>query len=79
MFSSVLWWTGAAIARLLRLLPVTMEIAQVQVMFRRKSAVVLARMKENAEAYLGSEVNRAVVTVPEYFNDSRRQATKDTL
>ena len=56
-----------------------MEIAQVQVMFRRKSSVVLTRMKENAEVDLGSEVNRAVVTVPEYFNDSRRQATKDTL
>ena len=43
------------------------------------SSVVLMMMKENAEAYLGSEVNRAVVTVPEYFNDTRRQATKDTL
>ncbi|BAF17253.1 Os05g0367800 [Oryza sativa Japonica Group] len=41
------------------------------------SAMVLARMKETAEAYLGEEVTRAVVTVPAYFNDAQRQATKD--
>eukprot|EP00957_Ditylum_brightwellii_P002072 159205-Ditylum_brightwellii.AAC.1 len=34
-------------------------------------------MKETAEAFLGSEVTRAVVTVPAYFNDAQRQATKD--
>lgn len=34
-------------------------------------------MKETAEAYLGKTVNNAVVTVPAYFNDSQRQATKD--
>merc|ERR1711923_63043 len=41
------------------------------------SAMVLVKMKETAEAYLGSEVKDAVVTVPAYFNDSQRQATKD--
>jgi len=41
------------------------------------SAMVLTKMKETAEAYLGSEVKDAVVTVPAYFNDSQRQATKD--
>merc|ERR1719327_911805 len=41
------------------------------------SARVLTKMKETAEAYLGSEVKDAVVTVPAYFNDSQRQATKD--
>merc|ERR1712136_118310 len=38
---------------------------------------VLTKMKETAEAYLGTKVNDAVVTVPAYFNDSQRQATKD--
>merc|ERR1712172_140549 len=38
---------------------------------------VLTKMKEIAEAYLGSKINDAVVTVPAYFNDSQRQATKD--
>merc|ERR1712214_248851 len=42
------------------------------------SAMVLTKMKETAEAYLGSEVKDAVVTVPAYFNDSQRQATKDS-
>merc|ERR1711874_69547 len=41
------------------------------------SSMVLVKMKETAEAYLGSEVKDAVVTVPAYFNDSQRQATKD--
>ncbi|KIK16372.1 hypothetical protein PISMIDRAFT_686365 [Pisolithus microcarpus 441] len=41
------------------------------------SSMVLANMKETAEAYLGYAVNNAVVTVPAYFNDSQRQATKD--
>ncbi|XP_073124436.1 heat shock cognate 70 kDa protein-like [Henckelia pumila] len=41
------------------------------------SAMVLARMKECAEAYLGSMVTDAVITVPAYFDDSQRQATKD--
>jgi len=41
------------------------------------SSMVLVKMKEVAEAYLGKEVKDAVVTVPAYFNDSQRQATKD--
>ncbi|KAJ1410018.1 Heat shock protein 70 family [Sesbania bispinosa] len=41
------------------------------------SSMVLTKMKEIAEAYLGHTINNAVVTVPAYFNDSQRQATKD--
>merc|ERR1711937_73542 len=41
------------------------------------SSMILIKMKETAEAYLGTWVNDAVVTVPAYFNDSQRQATKD--
>jgi len=41
------------------------------------SSMVLMKMKEIAEAYLGKEVKNAVITVPAYFNDSQRQATKD--
>jgi heat shock protein 1/8 len=41
------------------------------------SAMVLVKMRETAEAYLGKKVQDAVVTVPAYFNDSQRQATKD--
>ncbi|AAS53485.1 AFR114Wp [Eremothecium gossypii ATCC 10895] len=41
------------------------------------SSMVLTKMKETAESYLGCKVNDAVVTVPAYFNDSQRQATKD--
>nr|XP_046916690.1 heat shock-related 70 kDa protein 2-like [Dermatophagoides farinae] len=41
------------------------------------SSMVLIKMKEVAEAYLGTTVNDAVITVPAYFNDSQRQATKD--
>ncbi len=41
------------------------------------SAEVLGKMKKTAEAYLGEEVTEAVITVPAYFNDSQRQATKD--
>ena len=40
-------------------------------------AFVLTKMKETAESYLGKNVERAVITVPAYFNDSQRQATKD--
>merc|ERR1719482_2430544 len=41
------------------------------------SSMILVKMKETAEAYLGVKINDAVVTVPAYFNDSQRQATKD--
>jgi len=39
--------------------------------------MILIKMKEIAESYLGREVKHAVITVPAYFNDSQRQATKD--
>ncbi len=41
------------------------------------SAMILTKLKEAAEAYLGEKLSRAVITVPAYFNDSQRQATKD--
>ncbi|MEY8881492.1 molecular chaperone DnaK [Donghicola sp. XS_ASV15] len=41
------------------------------------SALILKKMKETAEGYLGDEVTKAVITVPAYFNDAQRQATKD--
>ncbi|MCB1517713.1 MAG: Hsp70 family protein, partial [Hyphomicrobiaceae bacterium] len=41
------------------------------------SAMILTKMKETAESFLGENVTQAVITVPAYFNDSQRQATKD--
>ena len=41
------------------------------------SAMILQKIKADAEAYLGEKVTEAVITVPAYFNDSERQATKD--
>jgi molecular chaperone DnaK len=41
------------------------------------SAMILAKLKNDAESYLGEKVSKAVITVPAYFNDSQRQATKD--
>lgn len=41
------------------------------------SAMILQKLKQDAESYLGEEVTQAVITVPAYFNDSQRQATKD--
>jgi len=41
------------------------------------SAIILAKMKADAETYLGEKITQAVVTVPAYFNDAQRQATKD--
>jgi molecular chaperone DnaK len=41
------------------------------------SAMILQKIKQDAEAYLGQPVTQAVITVPAYFNDSQRQATKD--
>jgi L1 cell adhesion molecule like protein len=59
---------------------------KIQVQYKRKtkifspeeiSSMVLTKMKETAEAYLGKTVTSAVITVPAYFNDSQRQATMD--
>ena len=41
------------------------------------SAMILQKMKKTAEDYLGQEVSEAVITVPAYFNDAQRQATKE--
>ena len=41
------------------------------------SAIILQKLKADAEAYLGEDVKKAVITVPAYFNDAQRQATKD--
>src|SRR6185369_10516586 len=41
------------------------------------SAMILAKMKADAETYLGEKIEKAVITVPAYFNDAQRQATKD--
>lgn len=41
------------------------------------SAMILAKLKSDAEAYLGEKIDKAVITVPAYFNDSQRQSTKD--
>ena len=43
------------------------------------SAMILQKLKADAEAYLGEPVTEAVITVPAYFNDSQRQATKDAI
>jgi len=58
---------------------VKVDTSQGEKMFAAEeiSAMVLIKMKETAEAYLGKKVTHAVVTVPAYFNDAQRQATKD--
>jgi molecular chaperone DnaK len=58
------------------------EVAMIEVQGKRYSppeisAMILQKMKQTAEDYLGHKVEKAVVTVPAYFNDSQRQATKD--
>src|SRR5512134_2681148 len=65
-----------------RVVPGTNELASVEIQGKRYtppeiSAMILQKMKQTAEDYLGYKVEKAVVTVPAYFNDAQRQATKD--
>jgi molecular chaperone DnaK len=65
-----------------KVVPGSNEVAMVEVQGKRYSppeisAMILQKMKQTAEDYLGYKVEKAVVTVPAYFNDSQRQATKD--
>ncbi|MBI2921052.1 MAG: Hsp70 family protein, partial [Planctomycetes bacterium] len=57
--------------------PVKVEIRGKNYTPQEISAIILQSLKEAAEAYLGEKVTDAVITVPAYFNDSQRQATKD--
>ena len=56
---------------------VKIEVGDTQYTPQEISAKTLRKLKEAAESYLGHKVNKAVITVPAYFNDSQRQATKD--
>merc|ERR1711868_186736 len=60
-----------------RLIGRKFDDSAVQSDMKHFSSIVLVKMKETAEAYLGKDVPNAVITVPAYFNDSQRQATKD--
>ena len=65
-----------------KVVPGPNEVVAVEVQGKRYtppeiSAMILQKMKQTAEDYLGSAVTKAVITVPAYFNDAQRQATKD--
>ncbi|MGE5123875.1 MAG: Hsp70 family protein, partial [Acidobacteriaceae bacterium] len=67
-----------------QVVPGPADDAQVRIPIQKKdytpqdiSAMILGKLKQDAEAYLGEPVRQAVITVPAYFNDSQRQATKD--
>lgn len=83
-------WTDSAVQHDIKFFPfkvleknskphIQVKTGQGQKMFAPEeiSAMVLIKMKETAEAYLGKKITHAVVTVPAYFNDAQRQATKD--
>src|SRR5690606_1938551 len=80
-------WSDPGIAKDKKSLPFEMKEAKnggVEVKMGGKwhspqeiSAKILAKMKKDAEDFLGEEVKEAVITVPAYFDDSQRQATKD--
>lgn len=57
--------------------PVTVGLSVSPLLLRQVGSMVLTKMKETAESFLGRPVGKAVVTVPAYFNDAQRQATKD--
>ncbi len=56
---------------------VKVQVGDQEITPQEVSAKILRKLKEAAESYLGHKVNKAVITVPAYFNDSQRQATKD--
>ena len=56
---------------------VVFDVNSKQITPEETSALILGKMKETAEAYLGEKITEAVITVPAYFNDSQRQSTKD--
>jgi len=80
-------FTDASVSRDAKLIPYKVSAASngdVQVMLGGKayspqeiSGMILQKLKTDAEAYLGDKVDKAVITVPAYFNDAQRQATKD--